>query len=236
MRKDGVVWAVIPSKGPYGAKQRLSSVMSPALRGAFAMAMLADVLDALANVSPLTGIAVVTDSRESAEIARRFGAHVFAEPAAEGHTAAIALAAKRLRTEGVGAMLALPGGIPLVKSSEIGAILQAQNAAPSFVIVPAADERGSNAVLVAPPGAVPLKYGEDSFFSLSGESRSTWHNAVSFAFVRHAMDIDTPGDLSRFLKQPNRTRARSVLSEHGFFKRRTKANRLAAIPHRSTAG
>jgi 2-phospho-L-lactate guanylyltransferase len=194
------------------------------------MAMLEDVLDALANVSLLTGIAVVTDSRESAEIARRFGAHVFDEAAAQGHTAAIALAAKRLRTEGAGAMLALPGDIPLVKSSEIEAILQAQNAASSFVIVPADDERGSNAVLVAPPGAVPLKYGEDSFFPHLAKAEALGITPSVLRLSGIAMDIDTPGDLGRFLKQPNRTRAHSVLSEYGFFERCTKVNRLAEIP------
>jgi 2-phospho-L-lactate guanylyltransferase len=204
--------------------------MIPALRGAFAMAMLEDVLDALANVSLLTGIAVVTDSRESAAVARRFGAHVFDEPVAEGHTAAIAFAAKRLRTEGAGAMLALPGDIPLVKSSEIEAILQARGAAPSFVIVPAGDQRGSNAIFVAPPGAVPLKYGEDSFFPHLAKAEALGITPSVLHLPGIAMDIDTPDDLSNFLKQPNRTRARSVLGEYGFFEPTTRLNRLAAIP------
>jgi len=65
------IWAVIPVKGGALAKQRLADALSPRLRTDLALAMFQDVLDAVAAVPELHGIAVVTADRNVAEIARR---------------------------------------------------------------------------------------------------------------------------------------------------------------------
>ena len=54
------VWAVVPVKEIEGAKQRLSSCLSPEERRALASVMLEDVLDAVSAVRELAGLLVVT--------------------------------------------------------------------------------------------------------------------------------------------------------------------------------
>ena len=61
-------------------------------------------------------------------------------------------------------MLQMPGDIPLVSADEISLLLAMRRASPSFTIVPSRDDFGSNAVLVCPPTAVPLTFGDDSFY------------------------------------------------------------------------
>jgi hypothetical protein len=61
-------------------------------------------------------------------------------------------------------MLTLPGDMPLVTASEIEQLIAAHGPAPAFTIAPAHDDLGSNAILMSPPQAVPLRFGEDSFF------------------------------------------------------------------------
>lgn len=234
MSESGGIWAVVPSKGPVGAKQRLSSVMAAELRGALALAMLEDVLEALAGVPELTGIAVVTADPHAAKVAHGFGARVLPESAAQGHTAAITTATHRLRTEGVAAMLALPGDIPLVTSTEIGALLLARTVGPCFVIVPAWDERGSNAVLAAPPGLVPLKYGDDSFLPHLAKAEALGVKPSILRLPGIALDIDTPSNLQAFLEQPRRTRARALLTERGFCQAYFLKDR--EVPHCLTVG
>ena len=65
------IWAVIPVKETVVAKQRLAEALSPRLRQDLALAMFQDVLEAVAAVSELHGIAVVTVDRSAADIARR---------------------------------------------------------------------------------------------------------------------------------------------------------------------
>ena len=77
---------------------------------------------------------------------------------------AVAAAARLLAAEGCPGMLTVPGDIPLVTTAEITQLLAAHRPAPAFTIAPSRDERGSNAIICSPPDAVPLRFGEDSFF------------------------------------------------------------------------
>ena len=90
------VWAVVPVKETFLAKQRLATVLSRSLRQALAVAMFEDVMEALSASQGLAGIAVVTLDLKVAQIAARWGAEVWTEGAHEGHTGAVAAAAQRL--------------------------------------------------------------------------------------------------------------------------------------------
>ena len=126
--------------------------------------MLEDVLSALAGATRLAGILVNTIDPVATALAERYGARVVTEGARDGHTGAVNGMARVLAAEGKGALLTVPGDIPRVTSAEIDAVVASCLAAPSFTIVPAHDELGSNAVLCAPPFAVPLRFGDDSYF------------------------------------------------------------------------
>ena len=63
------IWAVVPVKEFEGAKQRLSSALSPDERRTLATTMLEDVLDAVSAVRELAGVLVVT-RRPRRDIAR----------------------------------------------------------------------------------------------------------------------------------------------------------------------
>ena len=52
--------------------------------------------------------------------------------------------------------------------------LRRTGAAPSFTIVPAHDDLGSNTIVCSPPDAVPLRFGEDSFYPASRRGASAW--------------------------------------------------------------
>ena len=94
------VWAVVPVKELAGAKQRLSSCLSPEERRALATIMLEDVLDAVSAVRELAGMLVVTVDPVATSLAGRYGARIVTEGAREGHTGAVAAAARLLAREG----------------------------------------------------------------------------------------------------------------------------------------
>jgi 2-phospho-L-lactate guanylyltransferase len=210
----GEIWAVVPVKDTAIAKQRLAPALPPHLRQALALAMLEDVLSALAEAPGLARRLLVTTDPEATHLAARCGCDCIAGGAEDGHTGAVTAAARRLAAEGVGGMLTLPGDIPLVTSAEIDRLIAAHRPAPSFTIAPSHDEKGSNAILISPPDAVPLRFGDDSFFPhlAAAEAQGIAPTIVRLPGI--ALDIDNPADLLHFARLGSRTRAGLWLAEH----------------------
>jgi 2-phospho-L-lactate/phosphoenolpyruvate guanylyltransferase len=204
------VWAVVPVKEFDGAKQRLSSCLSPEERRALAAVMLEDVLDAVSAVRELAGLLVVTVDPVATALAGRYGARVVAEGAREGHTGAVAAAQRLLVREGEAGMMTMPGDIPLLTSAEIAQTLAAHRPAPAFTIVPAHDDLGSNMVVCSPPDIVPLRFGEDSFYPHLDAARARGIDPLIVRQPGIGMDIDHPVDLVSFLRMSPRTPKRTL--------------------------
>jgi len=209
----GGVWAVIPVKELDRAKQRLAPALAPAQRRALALAMIEDVLAAVAAGPGLAGILVVTVDPVARRLAERHGARVFETGARDGHTGAVAAAARLLADERRAGMLTLPGDVPLVTPDEITRLLTAHGQAPAFTIAPSHDERGSNAVLCSPPDLVPLRFGDDSFLPhlAAAEARGITPRVLRLQGI--ALDIDNPGDLARFAPLGGHTRTGALLAK-----------------------
>jgi len=208
------VWAVVPVKDTSTAKQRLADALPQEQRSALALAMLEDVLEALAGARGLTGIILVTADPAAQSLARRCGARISEAHACEGHTAAVVGAARSLAASGE-AMLTIPGDVPLATSAEIEHVLDAHRRGRRFVIVPARDELGSNAILAAPADTVPLRFGDNSFFPHLDAARACGIEPTILPLPGIGLDIDTPEDLAAFLARPSRTRARALLDRCG---------------------
>ncbi len=211
------IWAVVPVKELAGAKQRLSSCLSPEERRALATIMLEDVLDALSAFRRLAGILVVTVDPVATSLAGRYGARIVTDAAREGHTGAVTSAARLLVHEGRAGMMTMPGDIPRVSAAEITATLAAHRAAPAFTIVPAHDDLGSNAILCSPPDAVPLRFGDDSFYPHLDAARGRGIDPLIVRQPGIGMDIDHPVDLVAFLRlsPPLPTRTLAFLEQSG---------------------
>jgi len=195
-------WAILPVKEMVGAKQRLASLLSLEERKALMQVMLRDVMAALLAAQGLAGIALVTLDPWAQALAREYGARIITEGARAGHTGAVTAAASVLQAEGVAAILTLPGDVPAVKTPEVEALIAAVTIPPTFIIAPAHDEQGSNAILMSPPDAVKLRFGEDSYFphlAAAGAARIT---PQILRLPGIAMDIDHPADIARFARIP----------------------------------
>jgi 2-phospho-L-lactate/phosphoenolpyruvate guanylyltransferase len=218
------IWAIVPVKELEGAKQRLSSALTPEERRALAAIMVEDVLDALSGVRELAGILVVTVDPVAASLGRRYGARIVMEHARAGHTGAVTAAAHLLAGQNQTGMMTLPGDIPRLSTAEVTATLAAHQAAPAFTIVPAHDDLGSNTIICSPPDAVPLRFGDDSFYPHLAAARA---QGIEPVVVRHAgigMDIDHPADLVTFLRMSPSVPTRTLT----FLERSGIAGRLLA--------
>jgi 2-phospho-L-lactate guanylyltransferase len=179
--------------------------------------MLADVLDAVAGCRHLAGVMIVTIDANATVLGQNIGARILTEGARDGHTGSVNAGRRILAREGRGGMITLPGDIPATRAGEIDAVLSAHLTAPSFTISPAHDDLGSNAVVCSPPEAVPLRFGDNSYFPHLAAARG---HGIEPTVIRQpgiAMDIDHPIDLALFLRLPQSkgTRTRALLDKLG---------------------
>ena len=211
------IWAVVPIKELDGAKQRLAPLLTPAQRRALIEVMMGEVLEAVAGARTLAGILVVTLDPQATALATRLGARVVTEGAREGHTGSVVAGLTLLAREGRGGMMTVPADIPAATSAEIDAVLAVHLAAPAFTISPAHDDLGSNAVICSPPPAVPLRFGDNSYFPHLDAARRSGIEPTILRQPGIAMDIDHPVDLAAFLRLPQSagTRTRAWLESEG---------------------
>ena len=204
------IWAVIPVKELDGAKQRLAGFLTEAERHRLAVPMLEEVLAALASATRLAGVALVTLDPHATAIARHHNWRIITEGARTSHTGAVDAGRTILAAEGIAGILTLPGDIPAATAAEIDAALAAHTA---FTIVPAHDEQGSNTVIVSPPLAVELRFGDNSYFPHLDAARAAGITPTIIQQPGIAMDIDHPADLAAFLRLPQSagTRTRALL-------------------------
>jgi 2-phospho-L-lactate/phosphoenolpyruvate guanylyltransferase len=203
------LWTIVPVKDTRHSKQRLTACLTGEQRRALALVMLEDVLEAIAAATGLERCLVVTIDPDATALSGRLGARVLTDGASEGHTGAVMTAARLLAREGAAGFLTLPGDIPGVTPAEIAQLLAAHRGPPAFTIAPAHDELGSNAVLCSPPGAVPLRFGENSFFPHLDAARRSGIEPTVLHLPGIALDIDTPEDLARFMALELQARPRT---------------------------
>src|SRR5262245_33598691 len=194
--------ALMPVKGFGNAKQRLKPLLSSAARELLAETMFRDTLRQVRLARGLTGTFVVTGDDQVATIAATNGAEVIRENCESGETSAVDFARRELQQAGCEAVLILPGDMPLARACDIEQILEqvpAGAAAPFALLVPSHDRLGTNALLLAPPDVIELRFGHDSFtYHLSRVAARGLPRRV-FENEHIALDIDEPMDLERFL-------------------------------------
>jgi 2-phospho-L-lactate/phosphoenolpyruvate guanylyltransferase len=196
------VTALIPVKGFRNAKQRLSAFLGSAEREALAEAMLRDVLRQVPGARGILETVVVTGDDKVAKIAVSLGARVILESAETGETAAVDFARSSLKADGGEAVLIIPGDLPLVRRGDIEAVLAQVpdgQITPFALLVPSHDRLGTNALLLAPPDIIKLRFGYDSFSYHISQISAQGLPIRCFDNERIALDIDEPTDLERFL-------------------------------------
>ena len=200
------VTALIPVKGFRNAKQRLSAFLGSAEREALAEAMFRDVLRQVRRARGLFETVVVTGDDKVAAIAGSLGARVIVESAETGETAAVDFARTSLEDAGGEAVLIIPGDLPLIRSGDIESVL-AQipdcQIAPFALLVPSHDRLGTNALLLAPPDIIKLRFGYDSFRYHISQVSAQGLPVRCFENEHIALDIDEPKDLEKFLTYPS---------------------------------
>ena len=193
--------ALIPAKGFANAKQRLAAWLSAEERALLAETMLRDVLAETLAAQGLEAVYVVTGNARVRAIADSLGARVIVEEHENGETGAVTFALAELKRRRFDAALVIPADMPLVRAADIESVVaQAPAGQDRFaLLVPSHDRMGTNALLLAPPDAIALRFGYDSFTYHVGQAVERGLPLKLVENERLALDIDEPQDLERFL-------------------------------------
>jgi 2-phospho-L-lactate guanylyltransferase len=188
--------AILPIKSFGAAKQRLAPMLGTGARQALAQAMFSDVLGSLRKVERIEAITEVSADPTVDAAARGIGVTVVMDPDESGQSAATQVGIRHALAEGYERVLLVPGDTPLLDPVEVDLLLRrGETDAMQVVIVPDRHGSGTNALLIAPPGAFRPSFGPDSLnrhLTLAQEA-GLRHSVEDVPSLSH--DVDTPEDL-----------------------------------------
>lgn len=206
-------WAVVVARADATAKSRLAAVLRPDERAALARAMLADVLAACLGAG-LAGTAAVVSAASRPPPAPA-GVLVVSDPGG-GMNAAVGAGVRAAAEAGAGAVLVLPGDVPLARAADLRAVVASAEGLPRVVVVvPDRAGTGTNALLLRPPNVVASAFGDGS------AGRHLAAGAAVGAVVRRlpvptlAADVDTPADLAALRARDQGGATRAALARLG---------------------
>jgi len=198
--RDVQLWALVPVKSLSDAKQRLKDCLG-ADREEFTVAMLKDVLNALADSKEVSQVVVVTADTRVAAIAKQGGLLVVDENGSIGMNAAIDLGVEAIRNRGGQRVVILPADIPLMTGAEFDRIAgdfeqRAQYDGNNFIgINPSTYRGGTNCLFLNTQKVFTFHYGPDSFKLHRDSAESCHQRPISLYSPTISMDIDDKQDL-----------------------------------------
>jgi len=187
--------AILPVKRFGAAKSRLGESVEEDLRALLARAMVADVLQALAQTASVELTIVVTREPSLPETAREHGALVIEDTTEQGQSEAVTLGVQRALSDGFERVLCIPGDCPALDPAELEELLSCAEQR-SVVIVPDRHGTGTNGLLLAPPDAIAPSFGPGSCERHRALARDAGVDCRLAQPSSLLLDIDTGADLA----------------------------------------
>jgi 2-phospho-L-lactate guanylyltransferase len=195
------VAVLVPVRGLEAAKSRLGEALDAEERRSLVEGLLARTIGAAGAVPGVVAVAVVSPDREALALAGGLGAAAVHQVGG-GLNEGLEAGREWARTARPDALLVVPADLPAVDERALAAVIAAgRRAAASggpgrstVLLVPDRAGSGTNALLLAPPGAIGFRFGRDSRRAHAELARRAG------AFYRElggplALDLDTPEDL-----------------------------------------
>jgi 2-phospho-L-lactate guanylyltransferase len=186
---------LIAVRPPEEGKSRLATVLSADQRNRLNRRLFEHVCGVSLSFLPANRIIIVTRSPDLLAEARERGMHAVAESGSSLNEALEQGAVFAASLE-EGPLLTLATDLPALRGEDLAAIADALREA-DVAIAPDHNGCGTNALLMRRPAAIPFRYGANSLQAHIAECGEAGLRYVLIERPGFALDIDTPGDLSR---------------------------------------
>lgn len=190
------VWAIIPARPLEEGKSRLAEALTQGERSRLNQEFFRRTLDTAAAVVGKRQTLVVSRSESLLATARQLGFPTLKEEPPFGLNQALTQAAEAARDQGATAVLSVSCDLPFLTEGELRALLTAREKSGLAIACDRAGT-GTNAMVVSPIGAIPYRYGPDSFVAHHQAAAAA---GLALENVRRpglSFDIDTPDDLEQ---------------------------------------
>ena len=186
--------AIVPVGALDAAKSRLGAVLDAEERRDLVVRMLVRTIEASLATRGIDETLVISPDLDALSIAAAAGARTMRQRT-QGLNAGIAEARDDALAGEATAVMVLPIDLPLVSPSALEELLAADDGEPAVVaLVPDRHGRGSNALLIRPPDAIPFAFGGDSREAHGAAARAAGARFIEVASPL-SVDLDTPDDL-----------------------------------------
>jgi 2-phospho-L-lactate guanylyltransferase len=189
------IWAVVPVKPLRRGKSRLAGMLTEEQRARLNRRLLERTLTTLNAITEIERTLVVSRDPAALALTRELGGRTVLEDGAPQFNTAIKRAAAVAGAHGAHAVLVLPADIPLIRPSDVRAILRRGTRPPVVVISPDRRHDGTNGLFVSPAGLIEFGYGPGSFQRHSERAVQAGARLVVYESERIALDLDLPEDL-----------------------------------------
>jgi len=157
------LWAIVPVKPLRRGKSRLAGALNEDERTELNRALLKHTLETLSELKEVDGVLVVSRDPNALTIARNHGARTVQEDGQPELNTALKRATIVAQVYATRGVLVLPADLPLITHDDILALIKRAIEPPVVVIAPDRHGKGTNALLISPPGLIEYDFGENSF-------------------------------------------------------------------------
>jgi 2-phospho-L-lactate/phosphoenolpyruvate guanylyltransferase len=187
--------AIVPVGAIDGAKSRLGAVLDAEERRDLALRLTDGTIRAAVATPGVVEVLVITPDDEVRDLALRAGARPMRQRS-RGLNDGLREARDEAVAAGAEAVLVLPIDMPAVSPELLAPIVAraGHGSAPLVGIVPDRHDRGTNALLLAPPDVIDFCFGGDSKEAHLAAARSAGAEILVIDGPL-TLDIDTPDDL-----------------------------------------
>lgn len=189
------LWAIVPVKPLRRGKSRLAGVLTDNERAELNQKLLEQTLTTLSGLKELDQVLVVSRDPQALTIARNHGAKTIQEDGQPQLNTALTRATVLAKVQAIQGVLILPADLPLLTKEDVLALIDSANKAPVVVIAPDRHKKGTNALLMVPPGLIEYEFGEDSFQKHCERVKKANANLEIVELPSLGLDVDVPEDL-----------------------------------------
>jgi 2-phospho-L-lactate guanylyltransferase len=205
---------VIPIKHLAQAKQRLVGLLDDLERSELVLAMLADLV-AAGHEAGLVPHVLSPDRNVLASAERLRARPLVQHPSADSLNGALAAALADHFRESPSVLIIL-GDTPLTTARELRQIAEAAEGQPAdsplVLIVSDHMGRGTNALFLRPPSAIPMRFGTDSAARHLAAASARQIPCQVQHHVGLGLDVDTPADVQQLQELPGSSHTQRLLT------------------------
>ncbi len=209
------LYSITPVRILRKSKSRLSSILSASQREHLSREMLCEVLSKIRTSKITVGMVVVSPDKEVMKIAHEFGAYGIKEESECGVNVAVKKGIEYALQNRADGIVVLPADLPRLNTEDLVSLVGAVEEDPTVVMTPSNRLDGTNALLMKPPGVMPIHYDQDSFRSHVIEAMEQKVRLKTVLRNGLMSDLDDQIDLEEFLKSEGISEVKTYLLSLG---------------------